>query len=280
MFAPGEAACEGCGEGGVETPCSDRTTLDAGAAADTARRVGVRLVAPRDGLRRADRGAAAAMGAAVGIACGQVDDRVFLLPAAVAHDETDEAQHRHERRVHVLQFCGVDRGRRSRREFFAHRGAELRGPGEVLRVGASCGDGGFGGAVRVLADECCCGHGDESLPGGERDQLRGGLFEGPVAVDRDHHGGRSRAAERFQSFCGRRGHMSPVDGGGDDRHGAGRQCGGVCRGVRQVDGFQGGGFGPGVGGDAPGYGLGDFFRSARRREDDGADGFRFHGVGC
>ena len=129
MFAPGEAACEGCGEGGVETPCSDRTTLDAGAAADTARRVGVRLVAPRDGLRRADRGAAAAMGAAVGIACGQVDDRVFLLPAAVAHDETDEAQHRHERRVHVLQFCGVDRGRRSRREFFAHRGAELRGPG-------------------------------------------------------------------------------------------------------------------------------------------------------
>lgn len=112
---------------------------------------------------RADRGAAAAMGAAVGIACGQVDDRVFLLPVAVAHDETDEAQHRHERRVRVLQFCGVDRGRRSRREFFAHRGAELRGPGKVLRVGASCGDGGFGGAVRVLADECRCGYGDESL---------------------------------------------------------------------------------------------------------------------
>lgn len=156
----------GRGEGGVETPRPDRASLDAGAAADAARRIGVRFVAAGDGLRGTDRRTAAAAGAEVGIACGQIDDGFFRCRPAVAQHEADEPQHRQQRCPHVFQPGGIDRREVPGGEFFAHRGAERLGLCEVLRIGASRGDGRFGGAVRMLPDESPGGHRDESLPRG------------------------------------------------------------------------------------------------------------------
>ena len=219
------------------------------------------------------------MGAKAGIACGQVDDGIFLLPAAVAQHEADETKHRQQRRPHVFQSGGIDRCEVPGVELFAHCGAECRGLSEVLRVGASCGDGGLGGAVRMLPDERPGSHRDESLPDGQPGEFRNGLFERPVAVNRDDDGGSAFAPERFEPLHGCRGYVSSIDGCGDHGHGVGGERHGRSGGMRQVDGSQRGGFGggrTGRGGDAPGHGRGDLFRSSRRREDDGVDGFGLH----
>ena len=237
------------------------------------------FVAACDGLRGADRRTAAAVGAEVGVARGQVDDGIFLLPAAVAQHEADEAQHRPQRGPHLFQLGGVDRREVPGVELFAHRGAERRGLSEVLCVGASCGDGGLGGAVGVFPDECRGGHRDESLPGGQFGQFGGGVLEGPVAVDRNDDGRGAFAPERFEPFYGRRGDVSPIDRCGDHGHRIGRERCGLSGGVGQVEGFQRGGFGrigSGRGDDSPGHGRGDLFRGSRRRKDDGMDGLGFH----
>ena len=146
-FAPGETAREGCGEGRVETPCTDRASFDAGAAADTTCRVGVQFVAFCDGAVRTEPDAAAATGAACGIGHGQQRDGISALAAAVFQDETDKAQHGKQRGPGCPQALEGDGRDPASREFPSYGTAERLGTGRIVGIRPTCGDGVGGCAI-------------------------------------------------------------------------------------------------------------------------------------
>ena len=187
--------------------------------------------------------------------------------------------------MRLAEFCGVDRAGLSVRKLSADARSESGRFGEVLRIGTSFGDRRAGRAVRVFAHESPGRHGNESPLGDERRQLCDRRPESPVAVDRQHYGRRSLAANLLQPFQCRRRHAAPVYRHGEYRRRIGRQgdgfsgrmrqvdccerlcraaCGGICTGVRSGRRICRCIAAPAV----PGHSLrnrrGDFFRSSRR----------------
>ena len=266
LLAPGEVAGEGGGKGGVERPRADRTPLDAGAAADAARRIGAGLVAARNGSDGADRRTTPAVGAAGRIAFGQIDHRILLLLASVAQDKADEAQRRETWRTAVFQLRGVDRRGVAGVELPSDGLSEDGSGGEVLRIGTSGGDRCLRCGVGVFADEGSGGYRYESLPAGPRGQLRDGMLEGPVAVHGHDDRRTARPADVPEPLGGRRGDVPAIDGYGDDGDAPLRNRRLRSGGMRQIERLCGECLcGPAVRrGYSPGDGLGDFFRGSGR----------------
>ena len=144
---------------------------------------------------------------------------MFLLAPPVGENETDETQQRDERRAGGLEPCGIDRQESLPGEFAPDGPAERLRCGEVLPVGAACRDGRAFRAVRMLPDEGRRGHRDESPGAHEIRQLRRGLFEGPVAVNGDHHRRRAFAPDALHAFERRAGDAAAVNRCGEYGHG-------------------------------------------------------------
>ena len=137
--------------------------------------------------------------------------------------------------MRLAEFCGVDRAGLSVRKLLADARSESGRFGEVLRIGTPFGDRRAGRAVRVFAHESPGRHGNESPLGDERRQLCDRRPESPVAVDRQHYGRRSLAANLLQPFQCRRRHAAPVYRHGEYRRRIGRQGDGFSGRMRQVD---------------------------------------------